>query len=1507
MAIGYTDEEFDALPDSPIGLTDAEFDALPDDSIGLTDEEFDALPDAPETPANTPIPIAPTPAVGPSPTPAPAPYAPPPGLNIIPGTPPGAIALPGAEVSQPMGPPAPVPGIPFTPPPPGPPIMPGAMGVEGTIPPPVQALEGSSPDLAFTPPPLMAGIEGAAAGILGNVPFAGHGYQRLMPSPVKTATGPVQMPNLAMAGDVGGSFLRGIPEAMVGGLVAGPLGVAAATGAGQTGELAFNEMLRDQAAGEEPAGLLGDVAQGSGIVARGSGDSMGQRTARLGSILLGAAGGGIGAKAGAAASKAILEGTKKEIAKALTADTAAALVDAAIQTELGGLGEGRQPGIKDFAAPALIGSIAGGLGNASEGVTRFRAGSPLAQAAQARLKGRAEAAANEPTQGALPAPPRRLGLPAPAASEPRPDNTITVRPEDSTGVVPLRLDAPPAQLPPVAANLSPDAGKMVNAQAAGPGEAPPPPADAPIPPAPAQSAPEAPATPPPAPAPEAGKAKEPWEMTKAEVRKKPEGEDDYLDYEEAELPEDPFIVPAGKAKLPKGDYFYHYTPFRNLSGIKAEGLTPYGHESGRTYTESGYIFAAEKGDPNYFDNAIARDVFNEDASKTWGVLRFKKGEGDWEADPQFDEDDPGSFRSSDGVDPGSIEILTENGWKALGTVATDMAGYTQHELDIRAALASGKPVPPAVLADYPDLAAKYPAQAARPPAAAPPLPPTPPVEEAGAGNVFTQRQESVSSKPPSHVLIGQGGLFKPKPGDIPTATDLATEGAKAQELVNDTEDMFKGATGESEPETVSEDFGVDGSELVPKFPVASIQSDPDRFQFKGGTDKGGVDPNERLQGKYNQKIGKEPLLVWQDKAGSTFVVNGHHRLDLAQRTGTQSVPVEIIREADGFSDMDARVLGAEINIRQKTGKVSDYARYFREAGISRADAVEKGLLGGAKGRSGWALGQLAGEDLYAQYTNGGITEQRAVAIAEAAPGNAALQLAGINFATGKAKPSPEQISAFIKALSSGSGRKSKPATGEQGDLFGLDDSAIKEATQLAEAVSKIQRELKDLIAGGASAKKVEAAQKRGLPITKEMADAMREEDASLQAEIDAWDKWETNPALVDRARKEAGLDALDPNRKAYTVTEESDEPKPVVKKVFSAPPQKPPAPPKAPPAASAPGPDPERLPDSGKTMGEPEPKPEPKPEPGPNAAEPEGVNFTRPEADKAEAEDTADRMHKSQGLPRVSAFEREAQEEVVQEARDQGLHAHQTAIVNALRASSDPMAASKMGRVHQAGMWMAAEANDAKLKDLAAKLEANPKDDATFAEFEKAILDQETLAEGLRAAGTDPARDMAFRNHFMRFVETNESAALIRAGQVKARAAQDNPAADGGKLTPAEADTVREKVKMNRERAAEAERTATEAGREEAEADFEAEVKDGPPPDDDAPPETPGEPAPKPPPKPKGGAPKAKTGFVEITPEEAAAGWTRDAQGRRIDPEGKDSTQRVADLFKQGCKPPGAA
>ena len=114
----------------------------------------------------------------------------------------------------------------------------------------------------------------------------------------------------------------------------------------------------------------------------------------------------------------------------------------------------------------------------------------------------------------------------------------------------------------------------------------------------------------------------------------------------------------------------------------------------------------------------------------------------------------------------------------------------------------------------------------------------------------------------------------------------------------------------------------------------NIKVDAETFQFKAGGDIAGV--TERLQGVTEwDPISANTGIVYEKANGDTFIVDGHQRLGLAKRIMEADPNQKIdfiafpLRETDGISVEEARVIAAMKNIREGTGTAIDAAKVLK--------------------------------------------------------------------------------------------------------------------------------------------------------------------------------------------------------------------------------------------------------------------------------------------------------------------------------------------------------------------------------------------------------------------------------------------------------------------------------------------------------------------------------------------------------------------------------------------------
>jgi hypothetical protein len=138
-----------------------------------------------------------------------------------------------------------------------------------------------------------------------------------------------------------------------------------------------------------------------------------------------------------------------------------------------------------------------------------------------------------------------------------------------------------------------------------------------------------------------------------------------------------------------------------------------------------------------------------------------------------------------------------------------------------------------------------------------------------------------------------------------------------------------------EPSTPRPPLAAEAPAELRSFAPGDLKVDASRFQFKEGADLAGV--TDRLQGVTQWDPIKSGVgIVFEDKDGIPYVVDGHQRLALASRIA-EADPAQqprflahVLREADGITDAHARAVAAAKNIAEGTGTAVDAAKVLRD-------------------------------------------------------------------------------------------------------------------------------------------------------------------------------------------------------------------------------------------------------------------------------------------------------------------------------------------------------------------------------------------------------------------------------------------------------------------------------------------------------------------------------------------------------------------------------------------------
>ena len=301
---------------------------------------------------------------------------------------------------------------------------------------------------------------------------------------------------------------------------------------------------------------------------------------------------------------------------------------------------------------------------------------------------------------------------------------------------------------------------------------------------------------------------------------------------------------------------------------------------------------------------------------------------------------------------------------------------------------------------------------------------------------------------------------------------------------------------------------------VVALPVKNLTLSKDVPQFKAGaSDKGVVEP---LSGKFTQE-GVAPIAVWRRLDGSMEVISGRHRLDLAKRTGTELINAQVYDEASGFDKAKAAILDAELNIRDEQGKVKDYVNYFKASGTDRETADAKGFLARTKGKRGFTIADQGSDALVAAINSDQIGDEAAYYVAINAPKDERLQNVGLRaIMDGKSMNTAVNTMQAVKAMAA----EQDTTT----DMFGFDDSLIKEAQEMAKIASKMQQSIQTRLAAITGAAKNPAmAKAEGIDVRD--PDAIKRRIEELRAQKAALENWSTSPELVAEIRAARGVEA----------------------------------------------------------------------------------------------------------------------------------------------------------------------------------------------------------------------------------------------------------------------------------------------------------------------------------------------------------------------------------------------
>jgi GGDEF domain-containing protein len=236
--------------------------------------------------------------------------------------------------------------------------------------------------------------------------------------------------------------------------------------------------------------------------------------------------------------------------------------------------------------------------------------------------------------------------------------------------------------------------------------------------------------------------------------------------------------------------------------------------------------------------------------------------------------------------------------------------------------------------------------------------------------------------------------------------------------------------------------------------IPDLKVAPSKFQYKLSTDAQGTSTLLKNTRVWNPDLAGI-VSVWRDpNDGITYVVNGHHRLELAKRTGQGNVTVRHIIAKDATT---ARAIGAMQNIAEGRGTAIDAAKFFRDTGTTPEHLEAKGVsLGEATARDGLALSRLD-TPIFQRAVSGDLRVGRAVAIGQST-GDPAEQKAILGLVERKErtgyKVSDDTLAELVRLV-----KDSEQRTETTADLFGTQEINRSLALEKAEISAYIKQQL----------------------------------------------------------------------------------------------------------------------------------------------------------------------------------------------------------------------------------------------------------------------------------------------------------------------------------------------------------------------------------------------------------------------------------------------------------------
>lgn len=162
-------------------------------------------------------------------------------------------------------------------------------------------------------------------------------------------------------------------------------------------------------------------------------------------------------------------------------------------------------------------------------------------------------------------------------------------------------------------------------------------------------------------------------------------------------------------------------------------------------------------------------------------------------------------------------------------------------------------------------------------------------------------------------------------------------------------------------------------------PIADLKVAPQTYQFRVSPllSTAGTDGRLKACRRFNRALAGVAL-VWREPSGQLALLDGHHRLELARRSGVADLAC---LEVSAGSVREARRVGALANLAAGHATPADVARLLRDESMTAAEVAEFGVSARSKLLQDAARLVPLASDLFGQLATGEMPLEMALALA----------------------------------------------------------------------------------------------------------------------------------------------------------------------------------------------------------------------------------------------------------------------------------------------------------------------------------------------------------------------------------------------------------------------------------------------------------------------------------------------------------------------------------------------